>query len=910
MAKIQEILPSGSEVYGMGYAQYGTVEEYVVIAKRSGDPKATVHILTVTTSWPMPITQYASNTVEASDWQFTQFGQYIYGVNTTDGLWRRKIGTTTGLEVWQRVNTRFKFDGSSGVVPDTLVSRNWNDTGFDSANAFAPLTIGIASFNSIIQPDGSWTVDFSVNPGLAGNIQGYVWWSATVADTSGGQVDFRSARYPSFVLEQISATFGNLASWFISPARPLYLWVWDGTGSGTLPSAANATNSASWIANGWKLVPVTHRSTNTADVIVTADMDAIAATCNLSNIKKIALGTCVDYRRDSSGSGNLYVMRLGPLLRGGVFLNKPTTASLMVADPSVSYASTIKTVEYIVQYYNSVTSAESTGIKLSLSAQQGWGDPVVPGGIPIGARASVEYFLGTGALAPASFDKIRIWRKRHSDAAKWHLLLETPNANGKFVDARVEALTDAVAWGTITTRANDNEFEGTTQTLAPRALAVWQGHMVLGVGEEIYMSYGGAPDLYIPPARDLPQLLDIDDPTIGRTLYMSYDQSDKVLGIVADDFLYLIGTQGVYAMIGDSAIEATPPRLLPGSRGAFGTRAFCKAFGGVLVANEEGIDLHVGSRALSSGSDSIYAFERLTKDIERTYKRFIADPDNLGSMVLREWQGEIYAIIDNRFLKRTRAGTWQEGEWAQGALEGTEYAGAGGPGGSAGVPFGDDPGTGAAFPAGPYTSPGTIVIGAPVTTVHGTPVWRSGIVLSQYEPSGGIGKVPTVYEMLPEGEIISISFSRSGRPSHSIVEAIGVSGKGFRGVSFNGTFVQFSYTSNGGIYLNDAGYPIEWMQQGKDFEFPYPYRVSMKDLFVNSYERKAGSQPLRIVATSTDGLKGSSQQYYDVPSGLNWPDQKIIAPGSRWNFIVAGRSASQVAERIELSFEPQKTKGT
>jgi hypothetical protein len=173
---------------------------------------------------------------------------------------------------------------------------------------------------------------------------------------------------------------------------------------------------------------------------------------------------------------------------------------------------------------------------------------------------------------------------------------------------------------------------------------------------------------------------------------------------------------------------------------------------------------------------------------------------------------------------------------------------------------------------------------------YDNPSWDTGLV-----PSTGSG-----------GAVL-----RSGsEPAHRVVECFGVEGRGIRAISRNGCFIQLQYNEAGVAYANDAGYPIEWLYQTGDFEFPPPFRMSISRIFVNAWARVASAQPLRIILTSLDGTNEFSQQHYDIVDRKNYPDHKLLRPGSRWGVIIAGRSGAVICERLDLVLDEIDTKGT
>lgn len=931
-AIIQKLIGSDGDIFGMGYGRYDNTEEYVVIGKPATDTLASVYVLGVNDGeWPYDVETYGDNLTAVGNWQFSQFGEHIYAVNNSAGLYRRRIGSTSGVETWQKVNTQFRYDVQSDIDTDELVTRRWNNA-LDVPSIYAVGTYSANDASLIDAEDGVFRIDQTSDwqGSLAQHVDSHSFFVAAISDngiaTAGTAtgVSFIASRYVS-----LSFTFtkldtdgnevppGSSDNFGPSVANPSMCYV------STVASASMPTGTPIGIApyitqpyrntwpSPWFKVPMKEVQLSPHNIVWTLDFDRLARETgiDITQIRKIACGFWIHSRVR-------FRVTCAPMQLGGVFLNKPTRDSFMVDDPEGTYTGQLKEMEYAVQYFNSTTTIESSGVIVNLGIQHGYGVPVTTGAtLPVGNRAKVTLTEGTGANAPANFDKIRVWRRRHADSDKWYLISTATNADGYYVDALVDALDDIATWPTTLIRDSTHEFTGgVDQSLLASAVWAWKGHLCLGVEREVYMSYGGTPNLFVPPLRDNPQFFDSDDPTMGRTLYMAQDQSDTVLGGIADDFQYLMGRRGVYAMVGDSALTASPPRLLPGSKGTFGYRSYCKFAGGVLAANEEGLYHHRAARALAAGSDSVYEFENLTADIERTWKLFTSDPEERQYMVVREWQNEIYCIIANRFLKRNRRGKWEQGAWVPAAVAGEPYTGTGGSGTDPGTgfPWGDDPGIGTPFPVGPFQDPNVLPATVIENPIHGIQErWQLGITPTQIDYWPGFDSVSwNAGEQLGRDPLLGSTLYDP--PEHLIMEAFGVEGRGFRAISRNGTFMQVSYTENGVAYANDAGYPIAWLMMTGDIEFEHPYRFGLGNIFINSYSRNTGDdegEPIRVVLTSLDGKSGFSQQYWDVPSRTFQMGKLNIKPGSRWSVMIAGRSAAAICERLVLEFESAETFG-
>ncbi len=900
--RIQKLLADATscEVYGMGYGQYSDHREFLFVVRDDANDNADLYVLTEGTEgdWPLDVATYATNSLDPTNWYFANYGPYVYAANENDGLWRHKIGETTGDLVWQKVNTRYKYNVVGSVALDEFDTRSWSSS-TETATVLAPETFSPGT-SSTINSDGTWMLEQASNRGSP--IDSYAFWVATF----GSSIDWSESRYltTTFALDYDSTDVRPNENPIFRPDVPTKLpIVYASTSaSATIPSGSGIYGS--W--SGWVKVPVFQTLLDRDTLAVTLDFDAAAAAgLDITAIRRLAIG--IDIR-----AGNPYNVTMDQVLLGGVFLSKPRTSAIMTIDPQGSYGAELQPLEYAVQYYDTGSGDESSAAILTLSAQDGYGIPAIEGLCPVGNRAVIEYTQGSGANAPANFDSIRIWRRRWSDGSKWWLIAEVTNADGTLTDARVDDINDFADWvsGTPTTRDSSNDFASVDQALAPQAIATWKGHMVLGVGTEVYLSYGGNPELYVPPARDNPQIFDSDDPTLGRTLYMSSDASDQCIGAVADDLLYLIGLRGVYVMIGDSAIDATPPRLLPGSRGAYGVRAFCKYRGGVLTANRDGLLLHRGTRALAFGSDSVYEFENLTDSITETWRQFTSDEGRNTGIIVREWEDEIYVIRDNQFLKRTRAGTWEQGAFRKSPLEGYTYSGTGGATvGGDGLPTVDDPGKGDDFPDGPYTDPNDLPDTTITNPIHGiTYLTDVGAWFPPYDFAPESNTVPWKNGQTNQTELPLSLVVVSSEPKWKIVEMFGVPKIGLRAVSFGGAFCQMFKGPNQVWYQNDHGYPIEWLWQPQTIN--QGIRLVVDKMVRYEYNQTASAQPMRIILTTWQGHQGYSQTYFDEDTSRVTPTEKLIKPGWWLNVMVAGRSAARRLVHFAIDINRNESGGT
>ena len=182
---------------------------------------------------------------------------------------------------------------------------------------------------------------------------------------------------------------------------------------------------------------------------------------------------------------------------------------------------------------------------------------------------------------------------------------------------------------------------------------------------------------------------------------MAQDQSDTVTAIVAQDMLYAVGRRGTYAMAGDSAVESTPTRLLPNSRGCANAEAAIGHDGGVLVGAKDGLWWYRANRASVSGSETVYESRELTADVRLSWK-YLFEKYSDNPLVVGEREGELWIFRGSRYMRLTKSGRWEEGYLTRAALltgttgtDGWDYPSPGdGSDGGTTYPDPDDPPTG------------------------------------------------------------------------------------------------------------------------------------------------------------------------------------------------------------------------
>lgn len=645
---------SSDIIYGAGFGRWEGHDEWIAIIKKNGDTTCTVYIVDENGSTIRNFASAAWTGRTASSWRFQQFGGYILAVNEDDGIWRWKIGGTTDEE-WEPVSAVLQSviepTGDFTVANPPYPTRSWNSATETGVAPTSPTTFQVSASPTVV--DGNLVLTQASNLGTTAYF--YNWFTVDFATP----LDLIDNRY-LYLVCYVSCDWDDARPHeepFFDFARQTFVYITDSTD-------APGSESAAWSAN-WKqarayvslLEPSPAYTGRWATVGISLDLesthDSSTATI-LDTINRLSIGIPM-------GAGNDYSVTLGPLFLGGTWMSKPYYEDQMTADPLQEPPKNanlpISDLSYVVTNYDTGTSSESSGTYTAIGRTYTFGQPYVLGNIPIGTAIDI-----TLPAPSVGYDRTRLYRKRLSSAGgEWVLLTETAVATS-FTDSYVDSATDPNAWPTTLVRESNYDFGGVLGDLAPTAITAWKGHVVLGVGTEVYLSYQGDPTRYVlPTRRSVSGAVVTDDPTVGRTLYMSNTISDTVLDLHGLDNLYAIGSEGVYVMIGDEAYSATPFRRLPGSFGAMNSGASCPHNGGVLAATTHG--LYFYDMARSFIGESAERVVEVTETVRKTYEHLLAKgaPNDVK---VASHDGEIWIVRGRFFLKRNRLGEWEYGEYS------------------------------------------------------------------------------------------------------------------------------------------------------------------------------------------------------------------------------------------------------
>lgn len=328
---------------------------------------------------------------------------------------------------------------------------------------------------------------------------------------------------------------------------------------------------------------------------------------------------------------------------GDVWLND-TTSTLALDEGPV-----MDEIEYAYSWYDDSAGIESEISPVTLSNS-------IPGSV-VGGYVTVTGTVASGGAWGAG-DYVRFYRKEKSTGT-WRRLGQaansgTPAVNDKYMEHELAALT---AYPGPNLPAG---FNGS-------AIGVWKQCLVVGENKSAsnrvgvaYISYVGQPNMFLPPPDDAeddpPNEDDIDR---GRSVYVSDNRAEPIYGIHGQDSLYFVTPLSCYAMVGDLPADATPPRRLPGSRGAVGQRASFGYGGGILVGSEDGLWFYSVGRGFDGTDNGSMVERELTSAVRTSWKNLLGT--SYSGLIVTEFNDEILAINGTKYLKLTREGEWVEG---------------------------------------------------------------------------------------------------------------------------------------------------------------------------------------------------------------------------------------------------------
>lgn len=872
---------NGDKCWGAGFGRYNGTEEFIFVIQHNGSATAQVYSIGIdSTTGEVTLLQTRTSaqwTRTASDWYFVQNGEYIYGVNATDGMFRKKIGDNTEV-AWRQVQLQIVNSAETtfnaeinNPRPDYVVTDVWATGSGDFAGTYTvldtcsfggALTATVADNQILIENAG----------GRTGNESFDVW----VVITLTGTYDFTQSRYWGIPIETrpYDDTDGDRTNEepILDVARAFDVRI---TEDATAPAASiSDLSDAKWkqvrcYARPTEISPDNDNFFVGVGLAVDFDHANFGATNNLDAVKKIAI-------KVPMRSGNDWALMIGSPYQGGTMMSKARYWHYMdgdqarTIDPVSHYGQqTFIDLEYAITQFDTGASLESTPSYETVNGIAALGLGKWNQSLPLGASVRVTYSAPSGI-----YERVRIYRRRHSDGRKWYLVYQSSDINGgTWVDSRVDAAGDCYDWsaeslavaGSTIIRDADYDFGVSAALLGASAITSWRGHMVLGVGEEVYLSYQGQPHRYVAPYRStVPGAVTTDDPTMGRTLYMSYTLSDKVLALHAPDELYGVGYEGVYAMVGESALSASNFRKLPGSYGALGARASAPYKDGILVAAREGLFFYQISRLGASIEETRTSIEELTAGVRGTYQFLIAKgaPNDVVVSVVGT---EIYVARGRYVMKLNSEGEWEFHAYSSDALQ-------------SGATSPSTYGTVTAFPTIPDR--GTAVTRHAAKNTYGPFDFTQPTSLAGSESPGWIW-------FFDDAQL------------------------GKFGVSRQGILMRLDSDWSGNEYKVDANYAIPWAYAYTDFN-ETSATLERLEAAIESQSTDAGVGVVRFLIEAYDARGGT--KVFAVDRAAN--ETRLSLPGANTQggsghlITVAGQSSAHRVIWIDAAFSKQKRDGT
>lgn len=826
---------SSSDVFlGAGFGRYDGTEIVVYVVQEGGSGNGKIRGYNLGTGAAISFADAHWTGLSATPWRFHQFGAYLYAINATDDntgrFWRFKITGTTSA-AWERVPIIWSdYDPSDATVtlerPAPAYSANiaWN-TGVLAGSISTPVADGTFYPTAASVSGTRLKVENTGNTSTSETFVSWFMFNLT------SPLDLRKNRYWYFEAQIESPgpdgwsdTRLHEEPYFDIISRQLYYcWVTDNAAASTtaIPASGVWKEARVRVVELENVHPLGYGPTK---IGIYVDFDGLQfgdATISpsapnwISGIDKIAIGLPMR-------SGNDYEVYLTSPLQGGAFMSKPEYWAFMdgysndfTTNPIQYYGPKLKPLEYATVSYKTGPDSESSATFARISGVDCVGLPQWNALLPMGAGVNIS------VPGPASgFTGVRVFRRRWGFAERWECIYEGAGTT-TITDYRVEAPYDIMPWhdtglwsgmpSSPILRDATYVWGSQTSVFTGQCLTSWKGHMVIGNGEEVYFSFQGDPTKYLRPERDrVTYEDDIDDPTLGRTLYMSNTISDTVLGLVAQDALYGVGYEGVYALVGNSALDSTEFRKLPNAYGAMGKDALCPFQDGVIVANATGLYYVRVTRLGTALEETSAQVIELTKDIRPTWAMMIAKgaPNEL---VVRVLDDQIYAFRGRFCCKRNKSGEWEYHEYSSDALQ----------------------------------------TGATTTSTYGTPVSLPSLP-------------PTRPTSVPRrtGKSVYSGFSwASPVPGTTLLPGISWlaydSSAGSFGMSRSGILFRMDKALNGVSYTTDANYAIPYMVAFSEIMGRTPRSRIHNVEIVPEFASGASTGPIHVLVEEYDGSQGS-----------------------------------------------------
>lgn len=588
----------------------GTNEVYLVMVQHTGESTATLYSVDASDG---TYTQLGTG-FHASDWYFQQYGDKIWFINAADGLKVFQLGGTYGAA---------PSISSPTIAPVLSYTYSWSWIDFSSG--FASITqSGLGGAPTVT---GTATGISITNGAVAVTAQTEV----TVTATYSAAQDFSFTDVWQILVQSGSSSDAVIAQ----GAVRLDLINNDGTPATISPIAeAHPTRGTATFAVYWAHFGNSERTLrdNTLKLQIKFTVDSWAAS------KQVTIRVTPGY---------------------SWMLDKvPFEFVSAIADP----APTTGKIRYAYAYYDAANLVESNLSEEVLTS-------TIPPG-PFGAYVTLE-LRGSSELTGS--DRIFVYRQEKV-SGEWRRLPVDANTLNTYGVANVTSGTTTYTdkWMEEDLKSFPSRsapvFTSASSTLQDPAIGVWKQSLVIGSNRKLWLSFVGIPQRFAPDPDDKDAVIEFnqvnsDNPDVGRTVYLSDDRAEEVYAVFGQDSLYGVGPVSSYAIVGDSPLESSPPRRLPGSRGAVGTRAAFRYKGGIEVASDDGLFYYAVGRGFSGEDNGALVEREETEEVRTSYTDTLLGSSYSDAIVV-EHNDEIWLFNGTKYLRNNRNRSWEEGTFA------------------------------------------------------------------------------------------------------------------------------------------------------------------------------------------------------------------------------------------------------
>lgn len=588
----------------------GTNEVYLAMVQHIGEGTARLYQVDAATGAGSEL----GTGFHASDWYFQQYGDKVYFINAVDGLKVFQLGGTYG--------TAPAIAGPT-IAPTVDYTYTWSWIDFSSGFA----SIAQSGLGGAPTVTGTSTGISITNGAVAVTAQTEI----TVTATYSAEQDF-SFTDPWQVTVQSGSTSDAVIA---QSAVSLDLINNDGTPATVGPIAeAHPTRGTATFAIYWAHFGNSERT-----------------------LRDNTLKLRIKFTVDSWAAGKQVTIRVTPGY-SWMLDNVPFEFTSAISDPMP----TTGKIRYAYAYYD-----VAGGVESNLSEE------VLTSTVPPSPYGCYTVLTLRGSSALTGTDRIYVYRQEKV-SGEWRRLPVDANNLTSYGATNVTSGTTTYTdkWmeedlKTFPARSAP-VFTSASATQQDPAIGVWKQSLVIGANRRLWMSFVGIPQRFAPDPDDKDAVIEfnqvnVDNPDVGRTVYLSDDRAEEIYAVFGQDSLYGVGPVSSYAVVGDSPLESSPPRRLPGSRGATGTRAVFRYKGGVEVASEDGLFYYAVGRGFSGEDNGALVEREETSEVRTSYVDTLLG-SSYSDTIVSEHNDELWLFNGTKYLVNNRNRSWEEGTLA------------------------------------------------------------------------------------------------------------------------------------------------------------------------------------------------------------------------------------------------------